>query len=195
MADKSVKTSMSMQPIMTITQQSSKQWLKESLNIINSPSSNTNFSMLKSAIKNIKIRFTPSFMANLITENAIGIFSSAETFNWIEDKDEPNSFLHKPELFSAFAANANFKIGNISCEHLYLKFCNYYYSFGCDSGPSQKRVRIYFLENYITLRSEKILAAEKYERSSQISQKMKYEVQRESTDVTPRYPLHNASQR
>jgi hypothetical protein len=119
-----------------------------------------------------------------VLDNAIGIFTAAESFDWIESKDEGNSFVNKPEFFSAFAANTDFKIGNYSCEDLYLRFCSYYYSFACRKGVgSLDRVRHSFLERYISLRSDKVHQDIARQQSSIMAEQHRYMMHSESTNV------------
>lgn len=180
-----IKVNLSFKELSKITSAiSQKTWLKESFKILDSPVSSGSYNLFKTAIKRIKVRFSPAFINSLVIDNGISLFTTAESFDWIENKDEKNSFVNKPELFSAFAANFNFKIGEYSCEQLYLRFCNYYYSFACEKGEGHRdRVRYSFLENYISLRSQKVHQDKVQKEASTMADQHKLMMHRESTNV------------
>lgn len=163
---------------------SSKVWLKESISVLKNPTFSRSYSLFKIALSNIKIGLPVSFLTEFIVTHAISLFAQPESFNWAEDQDDESSFINRPEFFSAFAANSNFKIGKLSCSDIYLKFCNYYYSFACQKGTGfRDRIRTSFLENYISQRSKNVHIEKAQDELDIIAEKNRFIMQRESTNI------------
>ncbi len=160
-----------------------KRWITSSLQLIKD-SNPSNYAVFKWILKNIKVRYSPAFLANLIAENAIEIFTAAETFHWIEDAENENSFINQPQFFSAFAANSNFTVGQNSCKDLYLKFCSYYYGFACKKGTGYRsRVRNSFLEAFITQLSKNLHRQNFQDEADKARNEQKYIVPQDSIRI------------